>query len=78
MRNVSRKIRNAMRRERRANPSADMIAAREAAETAEKRRIRLRAEELLHAYGAKGATWAECFQAVKTNWVGRLMAKYTD
>jgi hypothetical protein len=73
---VSRKIRNLMRRERRANPTLEMIFARRKSETPEKRRVRERAEELWRDYHPNGATWAACVQAVKTDSIGQLISKY--
>jgi hypothetical protein len=73
---VSKKIRNLMRRERRANPTVEMVQARVKSETEERRRVRERAEELWRDYGSNGASWAACVQAVKTNWVGQFINKY--
>jgi hypothetical protein len=73
---VSRKICKAMRRERRANPTAEMLLRQRAAETPEKRLQREQAEELYKQFHSKGATWAACVQAVKTDWVGSFKAKY--
>ena len=75
MRNVSRKTRNAMRRDRNANPSSKMLLAREASETPTKRRIREQAEQLHRELKDNGATWAQCVQAVKTNWIPQLKNK---
>ena len=61
---VSHKNTNMMRRERRANSAPEL--------SPEKRQ----AEELWHEYRSKGATWAACVQAVKTNWVAQFRAKY--
>ncbi len=69
---VSRKIRNLLRRERRANPTVKMLHAR----SPEKRRIQEQAEELWQEYQSKGATWAACVQAVKTGWVAQFRNKY--
>jgi len=76
MRNVSRKTRNAMRRDRNANPSSKMLLAREASETRTKRRIREQAKQLHRELKNNGATWAQCVQAVKTNWIPQLKNKY--
>ncbi len=76
MRNVSRKTRNAMRRDRNANPSSKMLLARGASETPTKRRIREQAEQLHRELKDNGATWAQCVQAVKTNWIPQLKNKY--
>jgi hypothetical protein len=73
---VSKKIRNMMRRERRANPTVEMIFAQRKSETPEKRRVRERAEELWRDYRSTGATWAACVQAVKTDWVSQFINKY--
>jgi hypothetical protein len=73
---VSRKIRNMMRRERRANPTLEMIFARRKSETPEKRRVRERAEDLWREYHSNGASWAACVQAVKTDWISQFINKY--
>jgi hypothetical protein len=73
---VSRNIRNLMRRERRANPTLQMLFARRKSETPEKRRVRERAEELWREYHANGATWAACVQAVITDSIGQFISKY--
>jgi len=65
-----------MRRDRRANPTVEMIFAQRKSETPEKRRVRERAEELWREYHSNGASWAACVQAVKTNWISQFMAKY--
>ena len=61
---VSRKIRNLMRRERRAIPTPER--------SPEKRQ----AEDLWQEYQSQGATWAACVQAVKTGWIAQFRAKY--
>ena len=65
-----------MRRDRRANPTVEMIFAQRKSETPEKRRVRERAEELWRESHSNGASWAACVQAVKTNWISQFMAKY--
>ena len=65
-----------MRRDRNANPSSKMLLARGASETPTKRRIREQAEQLHRELKDNGATWAQCVQAVKTNWVPQLNNKY--
>jgi len=47
-------------------------------ETPENRKVRKRAEELYREYGPKGATWAACVQAVKTNWINQFVKKYRE
>jgi hypothetical protein len=64
-RNLSRKSRNALRRERRANPPLRDILARLASETPERRAVREKAEALLRLH-ADSVTWGACVQAVKT------------
>jgi len=75
---ISRKIRNLVRRERRANPTPEMLLLEYRAGTLEKRKTRERAEELYREYGPKGATWAACVQAVKTNWITQFVSKYRE
>tara|TARA_R110001606_G_scaffold397597_2_gene574564 strand:+ start:12768 stop:13061 length:294 start_codon:yes stop_codon:yes gene_type:complete len=75
---LSRKIRNAMRRERRANPSAEDIIRRQKTETPEKRSVRERAEALQGELKSKGVTWAACVQAIKTDWIAQLKNKHRD
>lgn len=65
-----------MRRDRRANPTVEMIFAQRKSETPEKRRVRERAEELWREYHSNGASWAACVQAVKTNWISQFISKY--
>ena len=65
-RNLSRKSRNALRRERHANPPLRDILARLAGETPDRRAVREKAEALLRLHGPGGATWGACVQAVKT------------
>ena len=74
-RNLSRKSRNALRRERRANPPLHDILARLAGETAESRAVREKAEALLRLHAATGATWGACVQAVKTGRTAVFKAK---
>lgn len=38
--------------------------------------IERQAEDLYKKYSAKGATWAACVQAVKTDWVSNFINKY--
>lgn len=75
---VSRKIRNEMRRERRARTGlhARFEHARNA--SPQERRVMEEAERLWLQYKDKGVTWAACVQAVKTDWVSQLRAKYGD
>ena len=75
---VSRKIRNLLRRERRANPSVEMRLAQGKAESPTKQQIRERAEALWLEYKSKGATWSACVQAVKTKWVPQFKNKYRE
>ena len=65
-----------MRRDRNANPSSKMLIARKASETLVKRQTREQAEALHRELQDNGATWAQCVQAVKTNWVPQLKNKY--
>ncbi len=65
---VSRKIRNLMRRERRAIPTPEL--------SPEKRRVQEQAEDLWREYQSKGATWAACVQAVKTGWIAQFKSRY--
>jgi len=65
-----------MRRERRANPTLEMLLAQRKAETPTDRRVREQAQELWFQYGSEGATWAACVQAVKTDWVAQFKDKY--
>jgi len=37
-----------------------------------------RAYELYEQYGPAGATWAQCVQAVKTDWVSNFQSKWSD
>ena len=76
MRNVSRKTRNAMRRDRNANPSLKMLIARRTSEAPAKRQIRAQTEVLHRELKDNGATWAQCVQAVKTNWIPQLKNKH--
>ena len=69
---VSRKLRNLLRRERRAYPTVAMLLAR----SPEKRRIQEQAEELWREYQSSGPTWAACVQAVKTGWVAQFKNKH--
>ena len=73
---VSRKTIKLARREKRANPPLMQILHRQAGETPEKRAIREKAEGLYREYASKGATWAACVQAVKTNWISQFKNKY--
>ena len=74
-RNLSRKSRNALRRERRANPPLHDILARLAGETPERLAVREKAEALLRLHAADGATWGACVQAVKTGRMAMFKAK---
>jgi len=74
-RNLSRKSRNGLRRERRANPPLHDILARLAGETPEHRAVREKAEALLRLHAATGATWGACVQAVKTGRTAVFKAK---
>ena len=65
---VSRKIRNLMRRERRAIPTPEL--------SPKKGSVQEKAEDLWQEYQSQGATWAACVQAVKTNWIAQFRAKY--
>ena len=76
MRNVSRKTRNAMRRDRKASPSLKMLVARWTSEAPAKRQIRAQVEVLHRELKDTGTTWAQCVQAVKTNWIPQLKNKY--
>jgi len=69
MRSVSRKIRNALRRDRRDAPPVEVLLARLKRGTPEQQAIRRRAEELYSRLHARGATWSACVHAVKTDWV---------
>ena len=70
--NLSRKSRNALRRERRANPPLRDILARLAGESPERRAVREKAEALLRLHAA---TWGACVQAVKTGRTAVFKAK---
>ena len=76
MRNVSRKTRNAMRKDRKENPSNKMLIARRTPETPAKRHIREQVEQLYRELKVNGVHWSECVQAVKTDWVPQLKNKY--
>ena len=76
-RNLSRKSRNALGRERRANPPLRDILARLAGETPERRALREAAEALLRLHAADGATWSACVQAIKTGRTGVFKTKRT-
>jgi hypothetical protein len=69
---VSRKIRNLLRRERRASPTVAVLLAR----SPEDRQVLGRAVELQREFQSKGATWAACVQAVKTGWIAQFRNKY--
>lgn len=73
---ISRKTKTALRRERRAHPTSEMLLARMAAETAQTRAIRLAAEALWLAHRDAGLTWAGAVQAVKTDKVASVKANY--
>lgn len=73
---VSRKLRNALRRERRENPTVETLLARDKAETAEKRASRQAAQALHAQLRHKGVTWAQAVQAIKTDWVAELRNKF--
>ena len=75
---LSRKIRNLMRRERRANPTVEMRLAQSKAESPAQRQVREQVEALWLEYKSKGATWAACGQAVKTKWVPQFKNKYRE
>ena len=75
---ISRKIRNLMRRERRANPTVEMRLAQSKAESPAQRQVREQVEALWLEYGPKGATWSACVQAVKTGWVAQFKNKYRE
>ena len=76
MRNIPKKTRNAMRRDRNSNPSSEILTARRASETSTKKHEREMAEALHRELKDNGATWAQCVQAIKTNWVPQLKNKY--
>tara|TARA_S200000501_G_scaffold248057_1_gene232383 strand:- start:164 stop:433 length:270 start_codon:yes stop_codon:yes gene_type:complete len=76
MRNVSRKTRNAMRRDSNMNPSTKKLIARKTSETPIKRQTREQAVALYRELKDNGATWAQCVQAIKTDWVSQLKNKY--
>ena len=76
MRNISKQTQNAMRRGRNANPSLEALTARRASETPTKKHFREHAEALHRELMDNGATWAQCVQAIKTNWVPQLKNKY--
>jgi hypothetical protein len=75
---ISRKIRNERRCEQRARSGlhARFEHARNA--SPKERRVMEEAERLWLEYKDKGATWSACVQAVKTDWVGQLRAKYDN
>ena len=73
---VSRKTVKLARREKRANPSLMQILRRRAEESPKKRATREKAEGLHREYASKGATWAACVQAVKTDWISQFKNKY--
>ena len=73
---VSRKTVKLARREKRANPSLMQILHRRAGAGPKTRAIREKAEGLHREYASKGATWAACVQAVKTDWISQFKNKY--
>jgi hypothetical protein len=73
---ISRKLRNLLRRERRANPTVQVLLNRLKGETPEKRVLREQATILYSELRHKGVTWAACIQAIKTNWVAQLKNKH--
>ena len=73
---VSRKTVKLARREKRANPSLMQILHRQVGESPRKREIREKAEGLYREYASKGATWAACVHAVKTDWISQFKNKY--
>lgn len=90
-RNLGRKIRNELRRERRANPTIESILAKakHRRDILEKKGYSLLKEELLkkidiekrslalyNKYKNKGVSWASCIQAVKTDWVPQFETKW--
>ena len=89
--NISRSLRNELRRERRANPSMRSIFAkvdhkntmlakkgRDASKDLflAKADIERRALELFNKYKSKGVEWSACVQAVKTNWIPQFETKW--
>jgi len=76
VRSVSRKILNALRRDRRDAPPVEVLLARLRRGTPEQQAVRRRAEELYSRLHARGATWSACVQAIKTDWVASLENKY--
>lgn len=92
-RNVSRKTVNALRRERRANPSLESIKAKrfyrdeimnKQGNNSIKDKIILQerqeatALQLYETYQSIGITWSACMQAVKTDWVSELHLKWSQ
>ena len=75
---VSRKTVKLARREKQTNPSLMQVLHRRAGESPKQRAIRETAEGLYREYASKGATWAACVQAVKTDWISQFKNKYRE
>ena len=73
---VSRKTVKLARREKRASPSLMQILHRRAWRKPKEESDREKAEGLHREYASKGATWAACVQAVKTDWISQFKNKY--
>ena len=73
---VSRKIQNMLRRARKADPVYRVMSTLRSVQTPQKRQVREAAEALYLELRSRGVTRAACVQAVKTNWVTQLRAKY--
>jgi len=67
-----------MRRERRANPTVEMLLAGDRFDRSTKSPDYKRAQELWNEYKSKGASWSECVHAVKSNWINQLKSKYQN
>lgn len=90
--NVSRKLLNAVRTEKRKNPPVDTLIARmnhrnmilakgsrdQKKKMEEKISIENRASELFEQFSKHGVTWAACVQAVKTDWVPSFMNRWGE
>lgn len=72
-RNVSRRTRNALRKDRRENLTLSNVV--HALTKKSNTVYHNRASELFARYGSV-ATWAACVQAVKTEWVSQFHQKY--
>lgn len=77
-RSTSRKMKNAMHRDKVANPTVAMMAQQDRMTSHEKKAVTKRASELFKKYEDRGAKWSACVQAVKTNWIPQFETRWSS